>query len=239
MSLTHIEISSSMKREHVVESLMPMVKRMAAHLSRSLPRHLGREDLVSAGMVGLLEAASRFDPERSERFVGYASLRIRGAMLDELRRGDIMSQEARTLSRRLERTIQALEHQLGRNPETTEIAKALGVDESTYHEQFHGLTQAKIVSFDAAENSSQIADARNVDPIEAIDSQQMQQLLAAALKTLPEKEKIVLSLYYQEKLTLKEIGKVVDLTAARVCQLHAQAIEHLRQHLETARNRCS
>jgi len=227
----HIDITQHSSPQDLVKVMMPLVKRIAIRMSRGLPSHVRTDDLISAGTVGLMEATRRFESKRAESFVGYATLRIRGAMLDELRRGDILSQEARTKSRQAQAVQAKLQSELRREPTRAEIAKALNVSEQEYIEDLEGLQHVKVVAFDPQEDAFGIVDTAQPSPVDASALSQLRGRLSAAIATLPEKEKLILGLYYEEDLTYKEIGDVLDLTAARICQLHAQAVSRLKATL--------
>jgi RNA polymerase sigma factor for flagellar operon FliA len=228
----HIDIAQHHTPAQLVQVMMPLVKRIAARMSRGLPSHVRTDDLISAGTVGLMEATRRFESKRADSFVGYATLRIRGAMLDELRRGDILSQEARTKSRQVQAAQQKMQSALHREPTPAEVAAELGVSEQEYVEELEGLQHIKVVAFDPQEDAFGIVDTTHPSPIDASVFAQLKGRLSAAISTLPEKEQLILSLYYEEDLTYKEIGDMLDLTAARICQLHAQAVSRLKTSLE-------
>jgi RNA polymerase sigma factor for flagellar operon FliA len=224
-----IAVSADCSRTDLVSQMAPLVHRIAGRVARGLPQHVRTGDLVSAGMVGLLEAAQRFEPARAESFVGYASLRIRGAILDELRRGDILSQDARMKSRLVAKAVAKLEAQLNQPPTTAQIAQALGVSEREYVEELEGLGEVRMVALDPSDES--MVDDATTNPAEQAIFRQMTGRVATAMSSLPEKERLILSLYYDKELTYKEIGDVLDLTAARICQLHSQAVSRLRERL--------
>jgi len=232
MTFVRIRMNKDMTESELISELMPLVKRIASHLIRKLPGSIRYDDIVSAGMVGLLEACKKFSADRCDSFVGYATMRIRGAMLDELRRGDIMSQEMRTLSRRLEHVIQDLESRLGRTPQSSEIAQAMGMSEEDYLNEAENLAQVQLISFDPQDHTMQRLKSADQPELET-EMSELKGHLALALNQLPEREKLILSLYYEQELTLKEIGEVMDLTPARVCQLHAQAIHRLKSWIQT------
>lgn len=234
MNAPCIRVTKEMSKDAVIVALIPLARRIAAHLARRLPAHIRLDDLRGSGMVGAVEAASRFDPERIESFVGYAALRIGGAIRDELRRGDILSQEARNSSRRLGETIRELTRSLGRPPESSEIASALGMSEDEYRKNVEPLADVQMVSIDEVDDWHETdgnADACKPDDLAA--RREMRRFVARGVDNLPEREKRIVFLYYGHELTLKEIGDQLDLTASRVCQLHAQAVARLRDHLPT------
>ncbi len=228
----HIEIRQDMTETELVNSMLGLVRRMAGHMAHSLPSHIRRDDLSSAGMLGLVEAVRRFDPTRADSYVGYATLRIRGAMLDELRRGDIMSQEARTQSRRLSKISQSLETELGHAPSEDELAKALGMSAEKYRKELGHLGAVHTVSFEAQDELQPFTDTGAENPSDAAERGEERAELARAISTLPEREQLIVSLYYEQDLTFQEIGAMLDLTAARVCQLHTACMTKLRRSLE-------
>jgi RNA polymerase sigma factor for flagellar operon FliA len=224
-----IEIRKDMTENELTLSLLGLVKRMAAHMSHSLPANIRREELASAGMLGLVEAVRRFDPARCESFVGYAALRIRGAMLDELRRGDIMSQEARTQSRRLGKLAQSLEGTLGRAPGESDMAEALGLSDEQFRKDMGHFTRVQVLSFEAQDEVSPFSDSGAFDPHTAAEKTEERASLARAIAQIPERQQIILSLYYEQELTFQQIGDMLNITAARVCQLHGQSMGLLRE----------
>ena len=223
-----IEIRKDMSRDELTVSLLGLVKRMAAHMSHSLPSNIRREELASAGMLGLVEAVGRFDASRCESFVGYAALRIRGAMLDELRRGDIMSQEARTQSRRLSKIAQSLEATLGHAPGESDMAEAMGLSDEQFRKDMGHLTRVHMVSFEAQDEVAPFSDHAAQDPHTAAEKSEERTELARGVATLPERQRLILSLYYEQELTFQQIGDMLGITAARVCQLHSQSMAVLR-----------
>jgi RNA polymerase sigma factor for flagellar operon FliA len=227
----HIAVTKSTPPAELVTMMAPLVRRIADRVAHALPPHVRGDDLFSAGMIGLLEATRKFEPSRAASFVGYAALRIRGAMLDELRRGDILSQEARLKSRHLRALQQRLERELGRIPEAKDVADALGVSEEKYVSELQGLTHYKMVHLDLDTDDAGLVDESMPNPMDASVYAEMRDRLAQAIADLPEKERLVLSLYYEEELTYKDIGKLLDLTAARICQLHGQAVARLKKQL--------
>lgn len=227
-SIDRVDFDANLAPAEMVRSLMPVVRRVAAKMARSVPSHILVEDLVAAGTVGLLEATRRFEPGRAESFVGYATLRIRGAMLDELRRGDILSQEARLRLRQAQAATAALQARLNREPDSAEVAAELGLSEEDYLANVANLRSIKMVHVDLHDDEEAVADDALQTPFDVASAHEEQTRLAAAIGTLPEREKLVLSLYYEQELTYKEIGQVLDLTAARICQIHTQATARLR-----------
>lgn len=212
------------------DKLMPMVRRIAMRLVRRLPSHITVADLVSAGWVGVMEASSRADAAMpDEEFAAYASLRVRGAMLDYLRQLDPATRQARNASRRIARAITEQTQLLGRAPEDYEIAEALGLELDDYRNLLEktaarGMTRVDMVDFDKLD----AFPSMNEQVDEEANKHLMAEAVAKAIETLPERLQLVLALYYQESCTLKEIGAVLEVSESRVCQLHSEAVHRLR-----------
>ena len=212
------------------DKLMPMVRRIAMRLVRRLPSHITVADLVSAGWVGVMEASSRADAAMpDEEFAAYASLRVRGAMLDYLRQLDPATRQARNASRRIARAITEQTQRLGRAPEDYEIAEALGLELDDYRSLLEktaarGMTRVDMVDFDKLD----AFPSMNEQVDDEADKRLMAKAVAEAIETLPERLQLVLALYYQESCTLKEIGAVLEVSESRVCQLHSEAVHRLR-----------
>ena len=233
--------AASASRDELIVSHLPLVKFLVGKIASQLPPHLDREDLMSAAIVGLITAAERFDPNRGVQFKTFVEQRIRGTIMDELRAQDWLTRSLRDKFKRLEREFAILEQKLGRNPSSDEVAKAMGIE---LHEYFRLLEEVHFLSVVSLDDSWEDEDGSPfglLDVIEdkAIDNPQNQlmqrqtvELLAEAIDTLPEKERIVVTLYYYEELNLKEIGAVLSLTESRICQLHSQAILRLRTKMK-------
>lgn len=211
---------------------IPQVKRIAYHLLARLPASVQVDDLIQAGLVGLLEAARRYDPTQGANFSTFAEQRIRGAMLDEIRRGDWVPRSVHRKAREVSAAIRAVEIETGREAREREIAEHLGVSVDEYHETLADLRGQKLLSLDHA-NADDASEAYQVsapdsDPVEAINQEHLRKLLADAIDLLPERERLVLSLYYDEELHLKEIGAVLGVSESRVSQLHSQALSRIR-----------
>ncbi|MGM0614049.1 MAG: RNA polymerase sigma factor FliA [Pseudomonadota bacterium] len=212
---------------------MPLVRRQALSLQVRLPASIELDDLIQAGTVGLLEALSRFDASQGATFATFASQRIRGAMMDELRTRDWLPRSVRRSARAIDETVRQLEQQLGRAPEESEIAAGLDMSLSDYHQVLQDTNSGQLLPYetlveDAGEPENQGAQSRPFEQL--LDSQQRQHLVAG-IEALPEREKLLMALYYQEELNLKEIGAVLGVTESRVSQLHSQAISRLRAKL--------
>ncbi|XGA80191.1 RNA polymerase sigma factor FliA [Halomonas sp. CH40] len=212
---------------------MPLVRRQALSLQVRLPASIELDDLIQAGTVGLLEALSRFDASQGATFATFASQRIRGAMMDELRTRDWLPRSVRRSARAIDETVRQLEQQLGRAPEESEIAAGLDMSLSDYHQVLQDTNSGQLLPYetlveDGGEPDNQSAQSRPFEQL--LDSQQRQHLVAG-IEALPEREKLLMALYYQEELNLKEIGAVLGVTESRVSQLHSQAISRLRAKL--------
>ncbi len=211
----------------------PMARRIAMRIARKTPDWISADDLVSSAMIGLAEAADRWDANRGEPFVGFAEKRIRGAVLDELRKGDLLPRRQRVKARQVGRTIASLEGQLGRPPEDQEIADALGVTLEHYQDELEGLTKVSFIELpehDGADTPMVAPDAPG-SPIYELEQADLMGEVRKGLGRLPERDAILLSLYYVEELTYAEIGKVLGITESRVCQLHGRAMARLRAEL--------
>lgn len=211
----------------------PMARRIALRVARKTPDWVSHDDLVSAAMIGLAEAAERWDSTRGEPFVGFAEKRIRGAVLDELRKGDLLPRRQRVKARKVGRTIAALEAKLGRPPEDEEIAAALEVTLDEYRDELEGLTKVSFIEMPEhdREDGFAVHPDQPGSPIYELERQDLMSEVRRGLEQLPERDAVVLSLYYVEELTYAEIGKVLNVTESRVCQLHGRAMARLRAEL--------
>lgn len=214
-----------------------LVQRIAYHLAARLPRSVEVDDLIQAGMIGLMEATGSFDPNAGASFETFASIRIRGAMLDELRKGDWAPRSVHRKVREASEAIQQIEQRTGRAAASNEIAAALGVNLEDYHKLLDNAARTQVLSFHNGETDSQeamqIADDDRDSPERKLGKDEFHKVLAGAIDQLPERERLVMALYYQEQLNLKEIGAVLNVTESRVCQLHGQALVRLRARLST------
>jgi len=217
------------ERDRLISEHLDVAQRIASRVARRCPSYIGREDLHAAALLGLTEAAERYDASREEPFIAFAEKRIRGAILDELRRGDIMPRRTRKLAREIGATIVQLERQLARPPTDEEVAAALGVSIDEYKTELEQLVHVSVSGLEATtEDTMRSTDA---SPEVEAEKRDTMRKIRAALPKLDPRDLLVLSLYYNEELTYPEIGEVLRLTKSRVCQLHGRAIARLRAEM--------
>jgi len=230
MSLHHVAQRSAAE-------FAPLVKRIAYQLAAKLPASVQVDDLMQAGMIGLLDAMSHFDETQGAQFETYASQRIRGAMLDELREIDWVPRSVRKNARGIESAIAMLQQQLGHAPSEQEIADTMGVELAEYQSMLADARGHQLVYYEDFHNDDgdpielNLADGRP-NPFETLQDQGMRRALIEAIADLPEREKLMMAMYYQEDLNLKEIGAVLGVSESRVCQIHSQAVMRLRSKLK-------
>jgi RNA polymerase sigma factor for flagellar operon FliA len=232
-------------RERLILNYSPLVKYVAGRLSSNLPQTVDTSDLISYGVFGLIDAIEKYDPERGIKFETYAIARIKGAIIDELRALDWVPRSVRARAREIETAYIALENRLKRVPGDAEVAAEMGVTPKELQDIFTKLSYTSVVSFeelwsnpgDREERGSAIgtiADETAEDPVKVFEAGEIKEILARAIERLPDREKIVVALYYYEGLTLKEIGTVLGVTESRVSQLHTKAVLRLRARLHAA-----
>jgi RNA polymerase sigma factor FliA len=231
-------------RDRLILTYAPLVKFVAGRVGSGLPSHIDDEDLISYGLLGLIRAIERFDPLRDVKFETYALPRIRGAIIDELRAMDWVPRSVRARAREIERAIADAESKLGRAPTDEEIAERLGVTGDELEESLREIGRTSIAALDELWATSPgesgialidtIEDTEGPNPQSALAESEMREMIAEALAQLPEREKLVVTLYYYEELTLREIGEVLGVTESRVSQLHTKAILRLRARLSAA-----
>ena len=214
-----------------------LVKRIAYHLLARLPASIQVDDLIQSGMIGLFEAASNFDNSKGASFETFAGIRIRGAMLDEMRRGDWTPRSVHKNSRMISEAIKVLEAELGRDVSDIEVAEKLDISLNDYHHILREVSTGKILGIDdLAVNEDAIKlcdDSLGDDPYQSIEHNSFKKGLAECIKSLPEREALVLSLYYDEELNLREIGQVLDVSESRVSQIHSQAMHRLKGRMQS------
>lgn len=217
-------------RDRLVENYMPLVNLIAGRIAISLPSHIDRDDLISSGFFGLLDAVERYDLKKKNKFETYAGVRIRGAMLDYLRSKDWMPLSVRQKIRSYEKCVCELEGTLGRSATDEEIADAMGLTSDEFVKVVSQLNVSTVIPLDDYMRAETMVNSVP-SPQESIEKQERQELLAKAIDRLPERERQVVALYYHEELTMKEISLVMSISEARVCQLHTKAIFRLRGYL--------
>lgn len=232
------------ERDALIMKYAPLVKNIVGRLASRLPIDAAdKEDLVNVGVMGLMSALEKYDESRNVQFETYASFRIRGAVLDELRAKDWVPRATRSKDNKIEAAISALKKQLGRAPEETEIAQHMGISLADYHKM---LDEARCVSLISTEDlppdylekfsrNDVLEKINESNPLNMLVDMEFRDKLRQAIDQLPPKEKLVLSLYYFEEMTMKEAGRVMELTESRICQLHAQAVMRLRSMVKFAR----
>ena len=223
---------SARERNRLIADHVEIARRISLRMARRCPEWINREDLISAAMLGLTEAAERYDMSRNEPFLAFAEKRIRGAVLDELRRGDIMPRRVRQLATKIGRTIAELERKGGGPPSDEQVAAALGVTVEDYRENLEQLVHVTIGALDTNEESPVFSSDEFSPETDAARRQAMTRI-RKALPTLDARDLVLLGLYYNDELTYQEIGQVIGVTTSRVCQLHGRAIARLRAGIET------
>ncbi|NIC04265.1 RNA polymerase sigma factor FliA [Billgrantia bachuensis] len=222
------------EQAELLDEYLPLVRRQALSMQVRLPASIELDDLIQAGTVGLLEAMGRFDSTQGASFATFASQRIRGAMLDELRSRDWLPRSVRRNARAVDEAVRRLEQTLGRAAEETEIAAELDMGLEEYRQLLNDTNSGHLLPFEAlmAEGVEPGIEDASIDTAyrQLIDEEKRRQL-AEGIEALPEREKLLMALYYQEELNLKEIGVVLGVTESRVCQLHSQAVSRLRVRL--------
>ena len=217
-------------RDQLVENYLPLVNVIAGRIAISLPPHIDRDDLISSGFFGLLDAIERYDLKRQNKFETYAGVRIRGAILDYLRSKDWIPIAVRQKIRSYEQCVGKLEGRLGRSATDEEIAEAMGISVEELGKVVTEINVATVIPLDDYMRAETAANAIP-SPQETVEKRERQQMLAKAIERLPERERQVVALYYHEELTMKEISMVLSISEARVCQLHTKAIFRLRGFL--------
>ena len=219
----------------VVDRYAPLVKRIAHHLLLRMPASVQVDDLIQSGMIGLLEAAKKYDVSKGASFETYAGIRIRGSMLDEVRKGDWAPRSVHRKSRKVAEAIKSIEARMGEDAKVQEIAKELEIDLNSYYTILQDATGSRLFSFDdimeGDDSAIELAAGELPGPCDGLQRDTFKAHLAKAIDGLPEREKLVLALYYDEELNLKEIGEVIGVSESRVSQIHSQAAVRLRARL--------
>jgi RNA polymerase sigma factor for flagellar operon FliA len=229
-------------KEKLILEYAPLIKFIAQKIAVRLPSNIEFDDLVSSGVIGLMDAIDKYDPSRDNKFKTYAEFRIRGAILDELRAQDWVPRSIREKAKQLERAHLRLEQRLGRVPTEDEVTTELNISKDEYYDLLNQVKSVSVFSLDEA-GSFNSSDRKSIlsllesckvpSPINELNLKAVKDIVTKAIESLPEKQRLVLSLYYYEDLNLKEIGDVLDVTESRVSQLHTQAILWLRRKLRS------
>lgn len=231
------------QKEALIREYAPLIKFVAQKIAVRLPPNIDIDDLISAGSIGLMDAIDKWDPTRDNKFKTYAEFRIRGAILDELRAQDWVPRSVRDKAKALDRTIAALENAIGRAPTEEEISQKLNMPMEELHDLINQVRPVSLLSIDdqptfSDSDKKSIANllegAKSNNPFNQLNVKVVKDVVAKAIEELPERQRLVLSLYYFEDLNLKEIGQVLRVTESRVSQLHAQAVVRLRAKLASA-----
>ncbi|MBU8849639.1 MAG: FliA/WhiG family RNA polymerase sigma factor [Desulfobacterales bacterium] len=237
--LSLIKTIDKKTRDELIMKYVPLVKNIVGRIILRLPDHISKDDLINVGVMGLMSALEKFDATRNVRFETYAGFRIRGAVLDELRARDVVPRSVRSKETRLEEAFEALQKELTRHPTDDEVSDYLGISLENYYKLLDEAKGICILSNDDlpqgyCEKCGQYEVLEKIDqgnPFSLLAHRELKETLKNAIDSLPKKERLVLSLYYYEELTLKEIGVVIKLTESRICQIRSQAILRLRTSL--------
>jgi RNA polymerase sigma factor for flagellar operon FliA len=221
---------SHAERNRLISEHVEVARRIAASMARRCPDWVQREDLVAAAMLGLTEAAERYDTSRTEPFLGFAEKRIRGAVMDELRRGDIMPRRVRHKARQIGALIADLEHRTGRTPTDEEVARELGVTLDEYRSELEQLVHVTVGALELEQET--ILATEEYSPEHDAGRREALRRVRTALPLLEQRDLLVIALYYNEELTYSEIAHVLGVTTSRVCQLHGRAIARLRAEID-------
>ncbi len=237
----HSDSPGGAVEEEIVKRHLPLVKTVVGRLAMTLPPHVDMEDLYSSGLVGLLNAIRKYDPTSNASFESYARVRIRGSVIDELRRLDWVPRSVHSKARKVKEAMMRLEQEKGRTPTEREMAEELEIPLNDYRDLLVEIKPASFISIDSVSGSDEgegasfaetVADERLESPEDGASRRELAQLIAEQLEQLPEMQRKVLALYYFEDLRLREIAEVFGLTESRICQIHAQAITSIKAYLK-------
>jgi RNA polymerase sigma factor for flagellar operon FliA len=228
-------------RSALIRQYQPLVRKLAHHMMAKLPPSVEVDDLIQVGLIGLADALARYEVSQGVQFETFATQRIRGAMLDELRGNDWMSRGSRKSQKDIESTMRKLEHRLGRSPIESEIAAEMGLSLPDYQSLLSKVRGTQLVYLEDMARGNEdddsfldrhVADS-STDPTNLLRDQRLRESLVAAIKALPEREQYIMSMYYEQDMNLKEIAAVLDVTESRICQLHSQSIARLRAKMRS------
>jgi RNA polymerase sigma factor for flagellar operon FliA len=228
-------------RTALIKQYQPLVRRLAHHMMAKLPASVEVDDLIQVGLIGLTDALTRFEASQGVQFETFATQRIRGAMLDELRENDWMSRGSRKSQREIEVAMRKLEHVLGRSPVESEIAAELGMPLADYQSLLSKVRGTQLVYLEDMARRNEDDDTyldrhvsdSDADPLNQLRDMRLRASLVAAIKSLPEREQFIMSMYYEQDMNLKEIAAVLEVTESRICQLHSQSIARLRAKMRS------
>ncbi|CAM2796063.1 MULTISPECIES: RNA polymerase sigma factor FliA [Vibrio] len=236
-ALTYNQYGALNSQQLFIEQYSVLVKRIAHHLIGRLPPNVLIDDLIQAGMIGLLEAQKNYDGSKGASFETYAGIRIRGAMLDDIRRGDWVPRSVHRHNREISQAISELEGILNRDPSDAEVAKHLNMPLDQYHTVLSDINCSRIVGIEdlgvSDDAISPLDDDEDNSPFQGVADESFRKALVESIKSLPEREALVLSLYYDEELNLKEIGEVIGVSESRVSQILSQSMQRLRTKLSS------
>ena len=223
-------------RNALIKQYQPLVRRLAHHMMAKLPPSVEVDDLIQVGLIGLADALTRYEAAQGVQFETFATQRIRGAMLDELRENDWMSRGSRKSQKDIETAMRRVEHRLGHTPKESEIAAEMGISLVEYQSLLGKVRGTQLMYLEDLSRHNEdddtyldrhVADS-DADPLNMLRDQKLREALVAAIKLLPEREQYIMSMYYEQDMNLKEIAAVLDVTESRICQLHSQSIARLR-----------
>lgn len=231
-------------RDALIRQHVPLVRRLAHHMIAKLPPNIELDDLIQVGMIGLTEALARYEAAQGVQFETFATQRIRGAMLDELREGDWMSRSSRKNQKDIEKAVQRVEQKMGRSPLESEIAEELGMNLAEYQSLLGKVRGTQLVYLEDMARSGDeggegflerhdVPESEATDPMSLLRDQRLRTSLVHAIGTLPEREQYIMGMYYEHDMNLKEIAAVLGVTESRVCQLHSQSIARLRAKMRS------
>ncbi len=234
-AMSAYEATGNVSPAVLVEKYAPLVKRIGIHLRGRLPDNIELDDLIQVGLMALLEAVKHYSPSKGASFQTYASIRVRGAMLDEVRSNDWAPRSVYRTQRQITAAISAVENRTGAAAKAEAIADELGVSLDEYFHMLSTTTAARMFSLENSETGPEVAaptaSGDGVDPCRELESVEFREGIIQAIKTLPERDALVLSLYYDDELNFKEIGAVLGVSESRVCQLHGQALVRVRSRV--------
>ena len=232
----NLAFAKKQRETALVSEYSPLVKRIAYHVSSKMPGHVQTDDLIQAGLMGLLEAAERFSEDKGASFTTYAGIRIRGAMLDEVRRTDWVPRSVYRDNRKVQEAMRKVESVVGRDAKDTEVAEELKIEVGTYHKILQNSHSANVYSLEELGMSEDRLEGEFnsvvLEPYKVLYEEKFQHFLFENIESLPEKERKVIELYYLEEQNLREIGQMLGVTESRVCQIHAQAVARLRGKMQ-------